>query len=199
MINFSRTFNFHKVICPTANAIVFAIKPKCLWDNSWYLSANESSKKKILQSYFHLRIGCVECRGDRNLILSAGRDVEGPLPHDWHVQVMNYCNLQTQTLILYLCASNPNLNFPPTSVTRSTLNNQKTFKMSKIKSLIEKVSRLIVLMLPWGLHCLHRSTHNRKIQYQRGLKTRCLFLFSLLFWPCQTNSSSRCLLPKESR
>ena len=107
--------------------------------------------------------------------------------------------LDKTLLILYLCASNPNLNFPPTNVTRSTLNNQKTFKMSKIKSLIEKVSRLIVLMLPWGLHCLHRSTHNRRIQYQRGLKTRCLFLFSLLFWPCQTNSSSRCLLPKEWR
>ena len=44
---------------------------------------------------FHLRIGRVEGRGDRNLVLGAGRDVEGSLPHDGHVQVMNYCNLQT--------------------------------------------------------------------------------------------------------
>ena len=49
----------------------------------------------FLLNCFHLRVGRVEGRGDRNLVLSAGRDVEGSLPHDGHVQVMNYCNLQT--------------------------------------------------------------------------------------------------------
>ena len=49
----------------------------------------------LLLNWFHLRIGRVEGRGDRNLVLSAGRDVECSLPHDGHVQVMNYCNLQT--------------------------------------------------------------------------------------------------------
>ena len=198
------------MICPTTNAIVFAIKPKCLWDNSCDICELKFKESDIfLLNVSHLRIGRVQGRGDRDLVLGARRDVEGSLPHDGHVQVMNYCNLQTLQCIgrvknLYLIFvisvhPNFNLNFPPTNVTRSTLNNQKTFKMSKIKSSMEKVSRLMVLILPWDLHCLHRSTHNRKIRYQRELKTRCLFLFSLLFWPCQTNSSSRCLLPKEWR
>ena len=60
-------------------------------------------KSFLLQNYFYLRIRCVEGWGDRNLILSAGRDVESSLPHDWHVQVMNYCNLQTPTLLDFIC------------------------------------------------------------------------------------------------
>ena len=192
------------MICPTANAIVFAIKPKCLWDNSWYLSAILSSKKIISTAELFLPADSL-CRGlGWSESDSQCRARCGKLSASWWAcpgdELLQPAD--TGSFRFYMsvhCASNPNLNFLPTNVTRSTLNNQKTFKMSKIKSLMEKVSRFIVLMLPWDLHCLHRSTHNRRIQYQRGLKTRCLFLFSLLFWPCQTNSSSRCPLPKESR
>ena len=43
----------------------------------------------------YLRIGCVEGGGDGDLVLGARSDVEGALPHDWHVQVMHDGDLQS--------------------------------------------------------------------------------------------------------
>ena len=42
----------------------------------------------------HLGVGCVEGRGDRDLVLCSRRDVEGSLPHYWHVEMMHDRHLQ---------------------------------------------------------------------------------------------------------
>ena len=51
---------------------------------------------KISQTFFDGDLGvcCVQCGCDGNLVLRSRSDVEGSLSHDWHVKMVDDCDLE---------------------------------------------------------------------------------------------------------